>query len=241
MILVNTSLPTARKIYSQMTSMGLKLLLVGVLTFVTFSLSAQEIFNGLVGDSASFVALPFVNIQVKGKRIGTTTDINGSFRIEASRNDTLIFSSVGYKTLEYPLIEWEPGMILMAEQFTLLEDVTITERRQDPYAGLFDEENEALRRANKKLPFYYSRGKKQKIKIGRLENENIRVQTYVNVIIKNETVRKNLTAKYKLTDEEYYKLLGDFNSKNYSVMYYLTAPELLSLLNNFFASNAPLK
>lgn len=195
----------------------------------------------MVGDSATFVALPFVSVQIKGKQIGTTTDINGAFVLLATRTDTLVFSSVGYKTMVYPLRDWEPGIILMAEQTTLLDDVTITDTRSDPYQGMFDEQNEALRKANKRLPFYYSRTKRQKIKIGRLSNENLRVQTYVDVIIKNEKLREGLIRKYNLTDDEYFKLLGDFNAKNYAVMYYLSAPELLSLINNFFAAKAPLK
>jgi hypothetical protein len=195
----------------------------------------------MVGDSATFVALPFVTIQVKGRQVGTNTDINGAFSISATRKDTLIFSSVGYKTMLYPLRDWEPGIILLTEQATLLDDVVITDRRGDPYEGMFDEQNEALRKANKSLPFYYSRTKKQKIKIGRLANENLRVQTYVDVIVKNEKLRDGLITKYNLTEDEYFKLLGDFNAKNYAVMYYLSAPELLSLINNFFAANAPIK
>jgi hypothetical protein len=203
--------------------------------------NGQEIFSGLVGDSATFVALPFVTIQIKGRQVGTNSDINGAFTIAAARTDTLVFSSVGYKTLMYPLSEWEPGIILLAEQTTLLDDVVITDRRSDPYEGMFDEQNEALRKANRRLPFYYSRTKKQKIKVGRLASENLRVQTYVDVIIKNEKLREGLIQKYNLTDDEYFKLLGDFNANNYAVMYYLSAPELLSLINNFFAANAPLK
>jgi len=195
----------------------------------------------MVGDSATFVALPFVSIQIKGKQIGTHTDINGAFILSATRQDTLVLSSVGYKTIIYPLRDWEPGIILMAEEATLLDDVTITGTRSDPYQGMFDEQNEALRKANRRVPFYYSRTKKQKIKIGRLSNENLRVQTYVDVVIKNEKLRDGLIQKYNLTDDEYVKLLGDFNAKNYAVMYYLSAPELLSLINNFFAAKAPLK
>jgi hypothetical protein len=212
-----------------------------ILCCLTTTAYTQEKFSGMVGDSATFVALPFVSIQIKGKQIGTNTDISGSFTLSATREDTLVLSSVGYKTIIYPLRDWEPGIILMAEKATLLDDVTITDTRTHPYDGIFDEQNETLRKANRKLPFYYSRTKKQKIKIGRLSNENLRVQTYVDVIIKNEQLRDGLIRKYKLTDDEYFKLLGDFNAKNYAVMYYLSAPELLSLINQFFAAKAPLK
>jgi hypothetical protein len=200
---------------------------------------AQETFTGLVADSSTFASLPFVTVQVKNKNKGTSTDANGNFRISAMREDTLVFTSVGYKTVEYPLQDFEPEMILMAEQVTILDDVTILDHRnENPYDELFDERNEALRRANRKLPFFYSKVKRQKIKMGRLADENIRVQTYVDVIVKNEHLRNSLKEKYKLSDEEFYDLLGDFNAKNYTWMYYLSAPELLSLVNNFFEANA---
>jgi hypothetical protein len=218
-----------------------KLCLIILLSLCSLSGATQEIFSGMVGDSATFVALPFVTIQVKGRHTGTTTDVNGNFSISATRADTLLLSSVGYKTLAYPLAEWEPGIILLSEHATLLDDVTITDTRSDPYQGMFDEQNEALRKANRPLPFYYTKAKKQKIKVGRLTNENIRVQTYVDVVIKNEKLREGFIEKYRLTDAEYFKLLSDFNAKHYSVMYYLSAPELLSLLNSFFAAKAPLK
>lgn len=216
-------------------------LIIGLICF-PLAAHAQEVFSGLVGDSATFTGLPFVSIRVKNKSTGTTTDINGSFKISATRQDTLILTCVGYKPLIMALSDWEPGIILMTEQVTVLDDITILDKRSgNYYEELFAEQNDALRRSNKKLPFYYTREKKQNIKLGRLANENLRVQTYVNIVIKNEQLRTTLISKYKLTEDEYYDLLGNFNAEHVNVMYYLSAPELLTLINNYFASHAPLK
>ena len=75
--------------------------------------------------------------------------------------------------------------------------------------------------------------------IGRLTNENVRVKTYVDVVINMPETKENLMKTHRLTEAQYYDLLGKFNEQNYSVMYYLTASELLSLLNKFFSRNAP--
>jgi hypothetical protein len=198
----------------------------------------QEIIRGIVGDSATFEALPYATVKVKNQNRGTFSDQQGNFTLTATRKDTLVFSLVGYKSVEIPLYDWEPSLILLSESVTMLDVITVQEDFMNPYEGMFDEQNEKLRKQNKKLPFYYSKSKRQKIKIGRLENENIRVKTYVDVVINMPQTREQLMKKHHLTEAQYYALLGMFNEKNYQVMYYLTASELLSLLNNFFARNA---
>lgn len=201
--------------------------------------NAQEIFTGMVGDSATFTPLPYVTVRIKNQGRGTITNEQGNFRIQATRQDTLIFSFVGYKPLALALYDWEPSMVLLPEQSTMLNNITIRDTRIDnPYEGMFDEENQALRRANKGLPFYYSKSKKQKAKLIRLGDENIRVKTYVDAVIKNDEIKINLMEKYSLTEAEYYTLLGDFNAQYYTVMYYITTGELVGMLNNFFARRA---
>ncbi|HYF70474.1 MAG TPA: carboxypeptidase-like regulatory domain-containing protein [Ohtaekwangia sp.] len=214
-------------------------LITALFLLLAESMYAQEVFTGMVGDSATFAPLAYVNIKVKNSGIGTITDQKGNFRIRATRKDTLIFSFVGYYPVEFALYDWQPSMVLLAEETTMLDDITIRESRmENPYAGMFEEENEALRKANKALPFYFSRSKKQKVKLNRLANENERVETYVNAVVKNESIRKNLMKKYDLSEAEYYDLLGDFNAKHYTFMYYITAGELIALLNNYFERHA---
>jgi hypothetical protein len=198
---------------------------------------AQEIMRGIVVDSASLAGLPSVNVQLKNQTRGTTTDTQGNFNITAGRQDTLVFTRVGYERLELPLADYEPGMIRLTEKYTLLETVTINElkRGENPYEGMFDEQNARLK---KSIPFYFSKAKKEKIKFQSLKEENIRVQTYVDVVINNPTTKTELMKKYFLSENEYYAILTEFNEKHYRVMYYLTSPELVSLLTTFFESRA---
>jgi hypothetical protein len=203
----------------------------------TLSANAQEIMRGIVVDSATFDALPYVTVQLKNKDRGTMSDIKGNFSIAATRKDTLVFSLVGYQRLELPLVDYEPSMVRLAEKYTLLETVTIQElkRGENPYDGMFDEQNARLK---KSIPFYFSKAKKQKIKVQTLKEENIRVQTYVDVVINNTDTKGELMKKYGLTEQEYYDILTEFNEKHYRVMYYLTPAELISLLNSFYDSRA---
>jgi hypothetical protein len=196
----------------------------------------QGITTGIVVDSATMAALPFVNIQVKNSGVGTRTDDKGNFSIRAEKKDTLVFTLVGYERLELSLADYEPAIIRLSEKYTLLEAVTIDEYRQrDLYEGMFDDQNARLK---KNIPFYFSKAKKEKIKLQILKNENLRVQTYVDVVVTNPELKHGLMKKYSLTEREYYDILRAFNEQHYEVMYYLTRGELISLVNTFFESQA---
>lgn len=64
----------------------------------------QETITGTVVDSSTNETLPGVNISVLGTTTGTSTDSEGAFELTVeSLQDTLIFSFVGYQTLEIPI------------------------------------------------------------------------------------------------------------------------------------------
>ncbi|HEX7903023.1 MAG TPA: carboxypeptidase-like regulatory domain-containing protein, partial [Chitinophagaceae bacterium] len=80
----------------------MKRLLFFILSMVTASTSlfAQTDVSGKVTDARDNSALSGVNVTVKGSRTGTTTDINGNFRISTPSNATLVFSNVGFSDKE---------------------------------------------------------------------------------------------------------------------------------------------
>lgn len=196
----------------------------------------QQVVKGIVVDSATFAPLPYVSVQVKNKGVGTSTDIKGNFSVIASQTDTLILSLLGYERLEIPLFDYEASMIRMAERATLLKSITVTDDRMDnPYEGLFDDQNRELnKRLKKRIPFYYNKGKKDKIKAGRWREQTLHVQTYLNLVVNNPATKADLMKKYSLTEQQYYTILTRFNEKYYNIMYFLTTAELASLLNRFF-------
>jgi hypothetical protein len=203
----------------------------------TADLQGQELIRGIVVDSATLNALPSVNIQLKDGSRGTTSDEQGNFSILATREDTLVFTSVGYERLELPLLVYEPGLIRLSDRYTLLEAVTIDELRQEvnPYEGMFEERNGQLQRS---IPFYFSKARKEKIKVQILREENLRVDTYLDVVVNDAALKTRLMEKYSLSESEYYEILTGFNEGHYRVMYYLTRSELISLLNKFFEAQA---
>ena len=216
-------------------------LVLVLFAFVASGSSAytQEFVTGIVVDSATFAGLSSVNVQVKHRNFGTQTDSRGSFTIEAQHSDTLVFSLVGYETLQLPLLHYEEGVIRLSEKYTMLQAVTIDEfKAENLYEGMFEEQNARLK---KNIPFYYSKAKKEKIKLQGLREENLRVQTYVDVVINNPELKTRLMKTHSLTDKEYYDILTAFNERHYRVMYYLTRSELISLLNTFYETQAALR
>jgi len=66
--------------------------------------SAQNItVKGTVADRETGEPIPFASIQVKGTTTGVAADVDGRFTIDVSSNATLIFSFIGYKTIEVPV------------------------------------------------------------------------------------------------------------------------------------------
>lgn len=62
-------------------------------------LTPQQLIKGQVTDSKG-EALPGVSITIKGTNRGTVTDGTGSFQLSIDTDNTLVFSFIGYKTLE---------------------------------------------------------------------------------------------------------------------------------------------
>jgi len=62
----------------------------------------------------------------KGTSNGTVTDLNGKFSLRLStQNPVLVFSNVGYKTIEIPVENRSTLSIKMEEDVELLEEVVV--------------------------------------------------------------------------------------------------------------------
>jgi TonB-linked SusC/RagA family outer membrane protein len=59
--------------------------------------------KGKVTDQLDGQSLPGVSVKIKGTAIATVTDINGNFSIQADDNAVLVFSYVGFESVEVPV------------------------------------------------------------------------------------------------------------------------------------------
>lgn len=89
--------------------------------------------KGVVVDSVTNAKLPFANITLKSKNIGTSTNEQGFFKLDlnnkAQVNDTLLVSYIGYKDRLIPLKEIttnESVIFKLEEETTNLKELTLT-------------------------------------------------------------------------------------------------------------------
>lgn len=70
--------------------------------------------------------LPGVSVRVKGTAVGTTTDMQGNFSINAPDNSTLIFSYIGYVSQEVSVNNRSSINITLVEDSQMLGEVVVT-------------------------------------------------------------------------------------------------------------------
>ncbi len=70
-----------------------------ILLMLGIQLNAQLTITGMVLDSTSMEAIPYVNIGIVALAKGTVSDNDGNYTIEANAKDDIVsFSSIGYET-----------------------------------------------------------------------------------------------------------------------------------------------
>lgn len=106
-----------------------KYLLIVLLFMEHICFGQNLILSSKVVDFDTRESLPYVNIIVKDKLIGTFSDENGTFHIEYVKGDSLIVSHVGYEKL-IVLAEEIEELIQLKEQPNILTEVAISSSRK---------------------------------------------------------------------------------------------------------------
>ena len=101
-------------------------ILVIVFGFTLAINGQQGTITGSVSDSNTNDPLPGVNVIVKNTTNGTNTDFNGNFSVNnVKQGDVLVFSYIGYKTLEYTVADSFNVSISLDEDIEALEQVVV--------------------------------------------------------------------------------------------------------------------
>ena len=87
-------------------------------------MSYSQQISGNIQDEDS-KPIPGVTVVVDGTTIGTTSDFDGNFTIDASEGDNLIFSFIGFETQSVPA-SGDFMTIIMNTEDTILDEVVIT-------------------------------------------------------------------------------------------------------------------
>lgn len=209
------------------------------------TISAQQLYSGIVVDSARLTNLPDVHVSVKHQGKITSTASNGSFMIYASAMDTLVFSVVGYITSELPLLFAEHTIfVMMREDRIFLNEVIIKSTRL--YPNSIEERTKTAPRKMEALdgiisPFdYFSGIEREKRKLTKVIEENNRTQTYRQVIT-DPDVKEILINEYEVSEETYYQTLVQFNQTQPHVHYFTDPDVIMESLHTFFQKSTERK
>lgn len=95
------------------------------LTFLSMGIYAQEkVVTGTVTDNGG-VPIPAANIIIKGTQTGTAADFDGNYSLSTSSGEILVFSSVGFKTLEVPVTASDTYNVQLETDSALLDEVVV--------------------------------------------------------------------------------------------------------------------
>jgi TonB-dependent starch-binding outer membrane protein SusC len=115
---------------------------------ITGTVNAQRVFTGTVSDTAGN-ALTGVSIQVKGSRSVVASDASGRFSIQARENDVLVFSMIGFSTLELPASS--SSVVTLSPRSAALGEVVVvgygTRRRKDLSSSIVTIRGDELRKS----------------------------------------------------------------------------------------------
>lgn len=86
--------------------------------------------------------LPGVSVSIKGKIVGTITDVDGKYSLDAEPGDVLVFSFIGYLTKEVPVGNSTQIDVEMEEDISTLQEVVVTgmsEINKNMFTGATDQ------------------------------------------------------------------------------------------------------
>ena len=95
-----------------------------ILFLICFSAFAQ--IKGVVIDSVG-TPIPYVNIWVEGKNIGTTSQEDGSFIINILAEKMLVFSAVGFETSKINSLDAKK--VILKAKVNRLNEVNVVKRK----------------------------------------------------------------------------------------------------------------
>ena len=107
----------------------IRLLLAVMISFIcclgTYAQEQRATITGVVKD-INGESIIGANVSVEGTTIGTITDMDGAFKLEAPTNGSLIFSFIGYETQKIKINKKTSFTITLKEDTKLLSEVVLT-------------------------------------------------------------------------------------------------------------------
>ncbi|GAA4950680.1 TonB-dependent receptor [Algibacter agarivorans] len=147
--MLKLKLKMKQKLKRQFPFSGFVLMLALVLSsFTAVNLQAQERISGVVNDVGG-MPLPGVSVVQKGTTRGASTDFDGNYSLELTLGEkTLVFSYLGFKTVEIPVDGRTTIDVSLEEDIAALDEVVIigygTQKKESVVAAITQVKGEDL-------------------------------------------------------------------------------------------------
>jgi TonB-dependent starch-binding outer membrane protein SusC len=102
-----------------------KLFLFAFLLFTAFCFAQDVQINGQVTEAATGLPIPGASVTVKNSTVSTATDIDGNYTLKVPKGATIVFSYIGFETVETTATEGTLSASLKETAKTLDEVVVI--------------------------------------------------------------------------------------------------------------------
>jgi hypothetical protein len=103
-----------------------KYLLTMLIAVVALAAKAQNItVKGTVVEASTNEPLIGATVKVKGTGTGTVTNFDGEYQLNVDKNATLVFSSIGYKTVEQAVNGRTTINVSLADETNDLNEVVV--------------------------------------------------------------------------------------------------------------------
>ena len=119
-----------------------------------FSLPIFAQIQGKVID-ATGIPVPYVNIRVEHENIGGTSETDGTFKIQAASDKTLVFSAIGFQTLQSKITE--DGKIVLQPLAYQLDEVVISKPKETIKIEIGDAKKERFYPEWMHYPYVYAK------------------------------------------------------------------------------------
>lgn len=186
--------------------------------------STQIVSNSTIDSTTNFISgtildeddipLPGVNVRVRTTNIGTETDFDGKFTIEAKKDDELVISFIGYVEVNYVVGEVNALTISMKPDASELDEVVVvgygTERRSNSTGAVTQIMSNALQGQAAGVQITNDSSTENKIIIR--GSNSINAESNPLYIIDGVPVSGNLTTEIKPEDLESVQVLKAMNA-----------------------------
>jgi len=103
-----------------------RLLFVALLTAPSFLFAQIRTISGVVKDPGDGSGIPGVNVVIDGTARGTSTDVQGNFKVQLeATEDVLVFSFIGYKTQRVVVGSKTELQVTMESEATQLDEIVV--------------------------------------------------------------------------------------------------------------------